>query len=216
MTGKMSGINSLSTSVLDNPICQARRKVKGSVCEKCFAAATLRRYSDTQRYLHENFLKMNNGIIENNDLPRLVNDRIFRFESFGDSATVNHVINTFNICYKNPETTFSIWTKNPEFINQVIRMGYKKPENLIIVLSSEFLNRPATNRVYKFVDIVFTVYTAEFAIENNININCGGRKCIDCLRCYTKHNGLIYINEMLKSQLKKYEKLLAAKKDNEK
>ena len=215
MTGKMEDIHSLSTSVLDNPICQARRKVKDSICEKCFAAATLKRYSSVQRYLHENFLKMNNGIIENNDLPRLINDRIFRLEAFGDSCTTNHVINTFNICTKNPETTFTIWTKNPEFINQVLRMGYEKPKNLIIVLSSVFLNKRAT-RIYSFVDIVFTVYTAEYAVENNIDINCGSRKCIECLRCYTKHDGIIYVNEMLKSEAKKYNKLLAAKRGDEK
>lgn len=37
-TGKMTGMASLSTSVIDNPICAARAKVKGSICEKCFAA----------------------------------------------------------------------------------------------------------------------------------------------------------------------------------
>ena len=211
MTGKMSGIQSISTSVLDNPICQARRKIKGSICEKCFACATLNRYSDLQTHLHDNFLLMNNSVIDWDDLPRFRNANIVRFESFGDSASVNHVINTFNICRKNPNVQFTIWTKNPNFIVQALKQGYTKPENLIIVLSSAKLNEVET-MVYKFVDIVFTVFTAEYAIEHDITINCGSRDCLGCMKCYTKHDGIVYVNEMLKSQQKKYEKLLEAKK----
>ena len=160
MSGKMYGIPSISTSVLDNPICNERRKIKGSICEKCFAASTVGRYSDLEKHLHANFLLMNNGIISWDDLPRFNNTRIVRFESFGDSASVNHVINTFNICRKNPETNFTIWTKNPNFIVQAIRQGHEKPSNLIIVLSSMKLNTPET-MIYKFVDMVFRVYSAE-------------------------------------------------------
>ena len=38
MSGKMYGIPAVSTSVLDNPICQKRREQKDSICFKCFAA----------------------------------------------------------------------------------------------------------------------------------------------------------------------------------
>ena len=34
---KMEGIQSISTSCLANPICEARKKIKGSICEKCYA-----------------------------------------------------------------------------------------------------------------------------------------------------------------------------------
>ena len=214
MSGKMQGIMSISTSVIDNPICQERRKIKGSICEKCYADATCRRRTELRKHLHDNFLLMNNSIIAWDDLPRFnINTKIVRFESFGDSASVNHVINTFNICKKNPDTSFTIWTKNPNFIVQALKDGHTKPENLIIVLSSQRLNVVA-DIVYKFVDIVFTVYTADYAIENNITINCGSRDCINCLRCYTKTNGVIYVNEMLKSQAKKYYKLLEERNTN--
>ena len=44
-TGKMEGINSISTSVVLNPFCQAQQAVKGSICSHCFAEAMMKMYS---------------------------------------------------------------------------------------------------------------------------------------------------------------------------
>ena len=44
---------------------------------------------------------------------------------------------------------------------------------------------------------VFTVYTEKHATDNNITINCGTRKCLNCLKCY-KNNNIVIINELLK------------------
>ena len=66
---------------------------------------------------------------------------------------------------------------------------------MIIVQSSVLLNQETTP-ANEYIDKVFTVYDKQHA--ENVNINCGGRKCAECLRCYTKSDEIEYIAELLK------------------
>lgn len=195
-TGKMAGMASLSTSVIENPICRKRAMVKGSICEKCFAAAQMRRYGDTFR----DCFKKNTEVLTTQIIPvkewPLLNYRVFRFESFGDLQNKTQVINYFNFAKRNPETTFALWTKNPEFIAAAIADGHKKPKNMVIIQSSCFINKADTKR-YDFIDKVFTVYDKKYIQENNISINCGARNCLECGRCYSKRTGT-EVREQLK------------------
>lgn len=62
---------------------------------------------------------------------------------------------------------------------------------------------------YDFIKGVFTVYTADYALKNHVFINCGNRKCLNCLNCYNYHENRFFINEILKSQAKKYYKAIS-------
>ena len=97
---------------------------------------------------------------------------------------------------------FTIWTKNPDIIDNVFKQGYTKPKNLRIILSSPVINVLTDYiKIYSWCDSVFTVYTKEYASTHNIVINCGGRSCATCTggRCYFKGGcHPVYINELLK------------------
>ena len=43
MTGKMEGIDSISTSCILNTFCEARKKDPDSVCSHCYATSRLRK-----------------------------------------------------------------------------------------------------------------------------------------------------------------------------
>ena len=212
LTGKMDGFCSISTSPTCNKYCQLYRLDPDKICSKCYSCAAMEYRKSFLEKLIQNSLLLQERILDYTELP-IIFLPFYRFESHGDAANEIQVINYFNICEKNPNTTFSVWTKNPNLYKNAIEAGHDKPKNLIIVLSSHYLNVVADPSKYDFIDIVFTVFTASYAIENNIVINCGGQKCINCLRCYTRHNGVIYINEMLKQEQKKYYKLLQLKKN---
>jgi hypothetical protein len=214
-SGKMLGMQSLSTSVLLNKRCQKYCKIEGSICSKCFAREMMDRYSKNMPdAMAHNTQILTSSILKKKDLPR-VNVRYFRLESFGDLNNDIQFINYINICNANKKTTFALWTKNPDIIDDVFNnQGYKKPKNLIIIVSSLFLNlqfklynMPYEKR-YWFIDGIFTVYTAQYACDNNIDINCLDRKCLECLNCYTKKKGIFYINEIEKKEQKKYKKLV--------
>ena len=211
--GKMQGIASLSTSPLLNGMCSKRCKIKDSICNHCYSMTMNKRYTNLQKALIANTETLNQ-LIDKKDLPT-INSKVFRFEAFGDLNTYNQCIKYFNICNKNKGTTFSIWCKNIHIISHVINdIGYKKPKNLIVIYSVSLLNHSidinkiTSNPRLQFIDKVFTVYTLEYLQDNNINIdkfiNCGARKCIDCMKCYNKRNKTVFINEMLKSDMKRY------------
>jgi hypothetical protein len=194
-SGKMEGMVSISTSVTTNERCEKNAKIKGSICEKCFAAKQMKVFPSMEKPMVENQRILTSEILPLEKLP-IINNIYFRFEAFGDLNNDIQVINYFNMCYKNPRVKFALWTKNPDFIAEAIAKGYEKPENLNIVLSSLFLNKERINR-YDFVDKVFTVYDKSYIKENNVNINCGARNCFSCGLCYEKNNVSI-INEVLK------------------
>lgn len=204
---KMEGFKSLSTSCAMNDNCKKNATVKGSICEKCYARTTLKMRKGLDKNLAENTEILNSRVLDFAELPS-INDIRFRFESFGDLNSTTQFINYLNICKKNPYTTFSIWTKCFWIMAEVFDMGYEKPENLIIIISPLMVNKTYEIDKFPYADKIFTTYTADFAIENNITINCGSRHCIDCLRCYDKNNKEIYINEVVKSQQSKYYKML--------
>ena len=189
---------SLSTSVILNERCKKNASVNGSVCSHCYACKMLKRYGTLEKKLERNTELLTKEVLPVDSLP-LINKRYFRFESFGDLNNETQVVNYSNICKKNPLVKFALWTKNPDYIEKAIINGNEKPENLIIIYSSLFLNSKMTGimKKYPFIDKVFTVYDKETAKKDDIVINCGGNHCASCLRCYDS-NDIVYINELLK------------------
>ena len=196
-TGKMSGLQSLSTACIVNTLCKAHATVKGSICEKCYAATMFKRYGEGfNNAFINNYNILTGSVLPSDELP-IINCLYFRFEAFGDLQNSVQFINYLNICNKNPRVNFAIWTKNPDIIKKVFNMGYKKPDNLIIIISSLFINKSMDIAKYNFADKIFTVYDNSYIEKNHIEINCGSRNCAGCLKCYTK-NDIQYINEKLK------------------
>lgn len=195
-TGKMMGMQSLSTSNLVNPFCVAHRACKGSICEKCYACAQMKRYTSMQKCMAENFDILTNKLLNRDEIP-VINALVFRFEAFGDIYNAVQVANYFNICKANPQTRFALWTKNPAIIEKAINAGFSKPENLIILLSSLYINEQANIEKWSFVDKVFTVYDNDTIERENITINCGANNCFTCQKCYKKDTEK-HINEKLK------------------
>lgn len=193
--GKMTNMQSLSTSCMGNDTCAKLAQVEGSVCQKCYANKMMRMY----RHMNECFSKnaeilANINLEEHRELIPQINASYFRFEAFGDLINEQHLKNFFTICNANEDTHFALWTKNPQIIANVIKEGISKPDNLQIIVSSIFLNTPA-EFTHTFIDKIFTVYDKQH--KDDAVINCGKKKCIDCKLCYRKNN-VKYINELLK------------------
>lgn len=188
MTGKMAGILSLSTNCLANPICLARLKSGVGICAECFAAAIQLQYDGVLENTTFNYKALNESILPLEVLP-IIDAPEVRFESFGDVGSVNHAANYLNMARVNPLVAFTLWTKNPEFIHKAIQAGYSKPSNMTIILSSPLLNERVAipERYAYFIDKTFTVYTLAWLDDHGHGtefINCGGRSCKHCQRCY--------------------------------
>lgn len=200
---KLEGICSISSSVCDNIFCKARQLLKDCICAFCYA---FNQQSYQTGLKEHNIL---NGIILRNILIpvkafkalRIIYPYL-RIESFGDVANVVQARNYIRIIKAFPQKRCAIWSKNISIWKQAFEIE-GKPKNTTFVFSSSFLNKQANidKEKYWFVDHVFTVYTKQYAKENNIVINCGGRKCIECIKakkaCYYRNTEL-YINELKK------------------
>lgn len=194
-TGKMEGMQSISTSCLCNPACIARMKDESSICSKCFSGAMMHRYSALSDCMVRNYEILNNRLFELDELP-LINAAWFRIESFGDIGSVKQARNYIRLIRRNPQTMFAWWTKNPGFLAQAIALEGGKPDNVNIILSSPYLNVTMDACRWSFVDKTFTVWDKEHEDQAPV-INCGSRRCMECRLCYTK-NDVREIHESLK------------------
>ena len=198
-SGKLKGINSISTAVYLNERCKRNAKNKKSICSKCYAMRYAGMRSDLSRKLEINTLLYTTCIVPVELLPE-INAQYFRLESFGDLNDVAQQINYFNVCNKNSRVSFAQWSKSPDITLKAIETGYNKPHNLEYVYSSHEMNKPAAAAIlekFYFIDKTFTVYDPQYIADHDININCGGRSCINCLNCYKK-DGAPVVSEKLK------------------
>ena len=159
-------------------------------------------YPDLAACLERNSEILKNRILTEEEMPKLGNKLgLFRFEAFGDSTSEIQVVNYFNITNANPKEHCALWTKNPWIVDNAMKHYHlTKPKNLKIVGSSVFKNKPMIDyyRKYKFIDYIFTVYDEEFIKKHNIDINCGGRSCESCKKCYLGTHDGYEIREKLK------------------
>ena len=185
MSGKLEGYYSVSTSVLMNPICQARAKDPESICSKCYAAATASRYSGLADALETNYKILNGFLISElawSTLAWPTTNGDARIESFGDVASVTCARNYLRIIKTHPHLNFAVWTKNPGIWKAAIKAEGGKPKNMKYILSSNKVNEPQEfdAESMALADHRFTVHDN----NSNVTINCGGRKCATCRRCY--------------------------------
>lgn len=204
---KMRGMQSISTSALENTICCERAKNCDSVCSKCYARRMLKHYHTLATKVSRNHYFYTSEVLTDSDVP-IINTSIFRFESFGELQNTTQLMNYCTIARVNADTRFTLWTKNLFIIADYIDGGGVIPDNMSIIYSAPKLNTPHDDTlVYlvrsgyiAFVNAVFTVWTDENTAEaHGVTINCGHNNCIECRRCYTlNHDTLTFIDEKLK------------------
>lgn len=192
----MKNIDSISTSCLANEACEGRRLITGAVCQKCYAKKYLTHRPNLNEKLIDNMDILTTELLQDSDFP-IINAHTFRLESFGELVNEIHLTNYIKLCELNPRTVFGLWTKELAILGRVFET-VPKPQNLVITLSSPYINKPFDMWAdVWYIDHVFTVYEKKFAKDNGIDINCGKKKCIECLKCYSKDTEF-YINELLK------------------
>lgn len=204
---KMQGVISLSTYIGNNPFCIARRNnCPGSICPFCYAASL----TGQRHYLKMKLIRimaiLTNIELSKGDIP-IIDAAIypyFRFESFGDIVNTIQVNNYNLIALVNSNINFTWWTKNPGIIQAAINNGMTLSDNIVIGLSSLYLNTPEIDKAkkYSFIRFLFTVYDDNYISKHNIVINCGAKHCITCGICYKYlhefKSGLYIINERKK------------------
>ena len=200
LTGKMAGMPAITTSLLCNENCKKLSNIIGTVCEKCYAIKYVKSRPNVQKVYEENTMLLTSSIIPRKQLP-FINAAYCRLESFGDIVNATHLQNYVNLVKKNNHCVFSLFTKNYTVVFNYFKER-KQPKNLSIVISSLIINEPFNIDYLSETNLtnvkIFTVYSKPYANGNNVIINCGKTRCIDCLRCYKPNKQPIFISEILK------------------
>ena len=203
---KLNGINSLSTCCLDNCFCLERMDKNDSICKHCYAGTQQKQQLALQDNNIINGIILRNIVIPSKYWRKYINaadiSKYFRLESFGDVANKTQALNYIEFCKAFPKVHFAVWTKNTGIWFFAFQQA-GKPINLSYIVSSNKVNACENWRLADNTDInhIFTVYDKGYIAENGININCGGRACLECIRnhkaCYFTDTETI-INEQLK------------------
>lgn len=204
---KMDGIISISSYVGNNAFCKARcNNCPGAICKYCYAESLTAQRVNLKNKLQRIHAIFTSCRLQACDIPVLDTAKYpyFRFESFGDLNNTLQFENYNLFAAVNNNINCTIWTKNPGIIQACINNGLQLANNLVIGLSSLYLNTPAidTARRYSFIRFLFTVYDDEYIKAHNIVINCGAKHCLTCGICYKYlheyKTGLYIINERKK------------------
>jgi hypothetical protein len=137
----------------------------------------------------KNSILLKSNILQ--ELPQF-NSLYVRFHGHGELINETHFINYLLITEHNPKTTFSLFTKRHRLVKKVLETR-KKPHNLILVYSNPLVDR-ITDKKPQYFHKVFNTVTQE-----NAQDNCTGKKCIECLACYT-HTGENVLIEKVKAR----------------
>jgi hypothetical protein len=203
-TNKMEGMVSINTSTVKNPFCIKAAKTD-TVCKICYARKLEAFYGHGNGYIgsyKDNGELLSKGLLSNEDVAAVIKKlskfKMVRFHAFGELINVVHLYNYLKIVEAAPDKTFALWSKRVDLMRKLD--SKLKPKNLITIYSTPRIDviKPV---IPKGFDKVFTVYSRKFAKDNDIDINCGAKKCFTCKRCYS-FDGPTYINELIKKEKK--------------
>jgi hypothetical protein len=197
MSGKLAGIRSINTSPVDNPFCIKMSKNPNTICSKCYSIRMIE--SGYRKNCLPAWRRM--GEILSSDLLDVSEIRpcktdLIRFSSHGELINLTHLENLIQIAKVNSQSVCCLFTKRKDILSQ---LKQDIPANMLIVYSNPIIDHPLyTADIPEKADKVFNVFTKKYAEENKIDINCGKKRCKDCLYCYTHRFTPNVINELIK------------------
>ncbi len=186
MTGKLDGFKALNTNTLSNDYCMKMYNSgkNNVICTKCYSAEMLQglRKSCVPSW-EQNSKILSGGLIPKHMLPTIL-QAFFRFHGHGELINMIHLENFHNITIHNPHCVFALWTKRKNLINKFYAAN-EKPSNLILIYSNPRIDA-VMSEPPKLFDRTFNNVSKNSDVEQN----CTGQKCKDCLLCYQPNNGV--------------------------
>ena len=196
MSGKLKGLGGINTNPLKNKWCM-RKAQKRSICNECYSKKMLKTFrKNCVPAFNNNSKILSTKLLFEKDLPKSIKYRLMRFNAHGELINYLHLLNLVTICNKYPTTIFSLFTKQPKYINKYVKNNCPLPSNLVLVYSTDTINceKPV---VPKHFHKCFSVYTEEWlARHKKVKINCI-KSCYDCKLCYS-FNRTKFVSEKIK------------------
>lgn len=188
-SGKIEGVFSLDSTATNCVFCQRMREAAklnpDIICGHCYdAKQEMYKIQALNRHTL-NMLIMSRVDFTIEELKALHVYGLVRVNSSGDAANKTYAANMIKFAFAHPDCKVAIWSKNaPAYIAACDEYG--KPENVTMIQSSVFINKPG--KLAKYFDHMFTVYNDAAAVNEAIQggaCECNGKKCSECgYKCY--------------------------------
>ena len=126
-------------------------KVKGSVCEGCYALKGMYRFGNVQDALEKRFQSLGNTAWVNS-MALLISKQskdFFRWHDSGDIQSVSHLKKIVDVCKLTPDTKHWLPTREYKIVEQYVDQFGAIPSNLIVRLSAHKVNFPAPTKLAK-------------------------------------------------------------------
>jgi len=183
-TSKMPG-KSISLPAQECKTGSKLRKVKGSVCEKCYAMKGCYSWGNVQKALYNRLDKVNNTSSSDwvSGMVKLINkQKYFRWHDSGDIQSIQHLDNICKVVLLTPNTLHWLPTKEVKMVRDYLKSN-EIPDNLNIRVSSPMIDQKPI-KMHKSVN-TSTVHT-----DKSYGFECpaGGQggACLDCRSCWNK------------------------------
>ena len=201
--GKMKGIAGLSGFAGNNALCIKRAQDPNSICSKCFSFcgskfSNLKAWTKNDVILSTVAFQPGDVILDPMLIPEM------RYSTHGDLINALHAYNLMIQAADNPQTQFTLWTKNAEYYRGGLEMYNAlcgpKPRNLRVIWSASRLDVLPTASGLKALkaagfDAYFAVYSRRAIQDKAVNsfgghfCKCGPYSCKKhCHFCYDYYN----------------------------
>jgi hypothetical protein len=126
-------------------------KVKGSVCEGCYALKGMYRFGNVQKALEKRYQSLADTRWVNSMALLISNQSkdFFRWHDSGDIQSIDHLHKIVQVCKLTPDTKHWLPTREYKLVEDYINQYGSIPSNLVIRLSAHKVNFPAPEKLAK-------------------------------------------------------------------
>ena len=150
-------------------------KIKGSVCEGCYALKGRYRFNNVQAALKRRLAAIETPEWVDAMVQLIKPHKEFRWHDSGDIQSLEHLQNIFRICRRTPETSHWLPTREAQILKLITPADV--PSNLIIRMSSHMIDQGPVN---------FWPWTSTVTSKGGASCPAPkqGGKCGDCRQCW--------------------------------
>ncbi len=152
-------------------------KIKGSVCEGCYALKGRYRFNNVQAALQRRLQAIESPEWVEAMIILIKPQKYFRWHDSGDIQSLKHLENIFKVCRATPGTSHWLPTREAQFLKRL--KVNQVPRNLIIRMSSHMIDQAPVN----FWPWTSTVTSGE---GRSCPAPEQGNECKDCRACWDR------------------------------
>ena len=160
-------------------------KVKGSVCEGCYALKGMYRFGNVQKALEKRYQSLAD-VRWVNSMAWLISNQskdYFRWHDSGDIQSIDHLHKIVQVCKLNPDTKHWLPTREYKLVEDYIKKHGALPSNLVIRLSAHKVDFAPPSKLANRLGV-----QTSSVVSNKDDYTCKApnqeNACKDCRLCW--------------------------------